>query len=273
MQTTEHATVENMPAIYLPHGGGPWPFVEMGLDQAETAPLRAYLESIPESLPTTPKGIVVVSAHWEEPQPTLMTHPAPPMLYDYYGFPPASYELKWAAPGSPELGTRVADLLDSAGFGTARNADRGFDHGTFVPLKVMYPEPTVPTLQLSLLSDLDPARHLALGRALAPLRREGILIIGSGMSYHHLPNLMQGRGAQDAETFDRWLCEVMDAGSEQRAAALVDWEHAPAARAAHPREEHLLPLMVVTGAATGSVVRRAYSGTFARARISAFHFG
>lgn len=264
---------DTMPTVYLPHGGGPWPFVDLGLSASETEPLRAYLRGVPASLPRAPSALLVVSAHWECPEPTLMSHPSPPLLFDYYGFPEASYRLTWSAPGAPELVARVLGQLSKAGFAPATDAERGFDHGTFVPLKVMFPKPTLPTLQLSLLSSLDPAEHFALGRALRPLREEGVLIVGSGMSYHHLPNLMRRAGAADAETFDAWLSETMAAAPEARRQALLDWPSAPAARAAHPREEHLLPLMVVAGAAEEAPAHRAYNGTFAAARVSAFHLG
>ena len=161
-----------MPVAFVPHGGGPWPFVEMGLPPDEVAALKQYLDSVRRLPPERPVALLIVSAHWEEPVPTVMASAHPPMLYDYYGFPPESYRLTWPAPGHPEVAHRVARLLEQAGFKTASNDTRGFDHGAFVPLKVAYPDADVPALQLSIVQGLDPAVHLAIGRALAPLRNQ-----------------------------------------------------------------------------------------------------
>ena len=166
-----------MPTVYLPHGGGPWPFVEVGLgSRAEQAALATYLRDLAHTPGERPKAVLVISAHWEERVPTVMTSVAPPMLYDYYGFPPESYEITWPAPGDPALAARVRALLGKAGFETAADPDRGYDHGTFVPLKLTYPDADMPICQLSLVGGLDPATHLAIGRALAPLRDEGVFI-------------------------------------------------------------------------------------------------
>lgn len=263
-----------MPVVYLPHGGGPWPFVDLAFfDRAEMDDLARYLRDLPSTLGVRPKALLVVSAHWEAPVATVMTSPKPPMLYDYHGFPPESYRITWPAPGDPALAARVRALLGAAGFATAEDPARGFDHGTFVPLKVSWPEATIPTVQLSLVAGLDPALHLALGAALAPLRDEGVLIVGSGMSYHDLRGLMRKQGRPDSETFDAWLRAAATAAPGERVAQLAAWDRAPAARRAHPREEHLLPLMVVAGAAEDDAGRLAWSGTFGDARISAFHYG
>lgn len=262
-----------MPVVYLPHGGGPWPFVELPMfDRAEQDALAAYLRGLPNSLPHKPRALLVISAHWEAPVPTVMSGEHPPMLYDYYGFPPESYEIQWPAPGDPALAARVRELLHGAGFESAEDAKRGFDHGTFVPLKLSFPDAIVPTVQLSLLSDLDPARHIELGRALAPLRDEGVLIIGSGMSFHDLRAFFRGNGREVSEIFDAWLQKAVTAAPDQRNQQLQQWTEAPAARQAHPREEHLLPLMVVAGSAGADTGRVAYTGTFGNARITAFHF-
>lgn len=263
-----------MPVVYLPHGGGPWPFVELGfVARSEVLDLSAYLESLRDLGPQKPTALLVISAHWEEPVPTLMTHPNPPMLYDYYGFPPESYTLQWPAPGAPALAQQVKALLSGAGFPVVENSERGFDHGTFVPLKVTWPEAEIPTLQLSLQQGLDPAAHLAMGRALAPLRDQGVLIVGSGMSYHNLREFSSQRARLVAETFDRWLQTSATAAPEEREEFLLSWSRAPMARAAHPREEHLLPLMVVAGAAGDDAGSVGWSGTFGGARISALHYG
>lgn len=262
-----------MPVVYLPHGGGPWPFVEMAIGAPdELAALSGYLKAVRTAPKVPPKALLVVSAHWEEPVPTVMTSSRPPMLYDYYGFPPESYRITWPAPGQPELAARVRALLDKAGLGSAEDPQRGFDHGTFVPLKLTWPEAEVPTVQLSLKRGLDPKEHLAMGRALAPLRDEGVFIIGSGMSYHNL-RMFGPQGRPAAEAFDAWLRQAATAGQKQRDEALAAWASAPSAREAHPREEHLLPLMVVVGAAGADKGVAAFTGKLLGLAISAYHYG
>lgn len=260
-----------LPVVYLPHGGGPWPFMEPGgfADPREHEALAGYLTALPAQLPVKPRALVVVSAHWEEPVPTVMTSARPPMLYDYSGFPPETYRITWPAPGAPDVAARVRALLGSAGIGSAEDAARGFDHGTFVPLKVSYPAADVPTVQLSLVDGLDPAKHLAIGRALAPLRDEGIFLVGSGMSFHNLRNYR--RAAGHSVVFDRWLQDAVTGAN--RDAELTRWAEAPSARQAHPREEHLLPLMVIAGAAGADRGRIAWSDTFGGSRVTAVHFG
>ena len=267
------AAGDRMPVVFLPHGGGPWPFVDVGFgDKAELDGLAGYLRSIKDLPRQKPRALLAVSAHWEEPVFTVMSGENPPPLFDYYGFPPESYKLTWPAPGDPKLAARVRDLLEKAGFPAGENKERGFDHGTFVPLKVMYPEAEIPTVQLSLKRGLDPAEHIAMGRALAPLRDEGVLIVGSGMSYHNLRAFgPQGRGPSEA--FDKWLNEAVTAAPEERDSRLAAWARAPSARAVHPREEHLIPLMVAAGAAGADRGRNAYNGTLVGLRLSAHHFG
>jgi len=267
--------MKRMPSVYVPHGGGPWPFVDLGpfVARDECTALADYLAAIPGQLPQRPVAMVVVSAHWEAPVPTVMTSPRPPMLYDYYGFPPEAYRIAWPAPGDPQLAARVRGLLEAAGFATAEDPDRGYDHGTFVPLKVAFPDADVPTIQLSLEQGLDPTRHLSIGKALAPLRDEGVLLVGSGMSYHDLRSLGRPSAVPHSIAFDDWLRRTVVAEPAERDEALVRWSAAPSARQAHPREEHLLPLMVVAGAAGSVAGRVAFGGSFARARISAAHFG
>jgi aromatic ring-opening dioxygenase catalytic subunit (LigB family) len=263
-----------MPTIYLPHGGGPWPFVELGfVKPEEVRSLAGYLRELPASLPARPEAMVVVSAHWEARTPTVMTSPRPPIFYDYYGFPPESYAIPWPAPGDPALASHVRELLDRAGIPSAEDGERGFDHGTFIPLKVSFPDADVPTIQLSLQEGLDPARHLAIGRALAPLRDEGVLLVGSGMSYHNFGGFRRPQGRADSETFDAWMQGVAQAEASERDAALSRWSEAPVARRAHPREEHLLPLMVAAGAAGADRGRVTYSDFFGGVRISAVQFG
>ena len=204
-----------MPVAFAPHGGGPWAFVKLGWEdqpgyKAEHESLFRYLESVAQLPKTAPKAVLVISGHWEEYVPTVQTNPNPPLLYDYFGFPPEAYQIQWPAPGSPALATRVRTLLADAGFGTAEDAERGFDHGTFIPLKVIWPNAEITTIQLSLVGGLDPQTHLRLGRALAPLRDEGVFIVGSGMSYHNLREMFdRERAIPVAEAFDAWLREAM----------------------------------------------------------------
>jgi aromatic ring-opening dioxygenase catalytic subunit (LigB family) len=273
------STHTRLPAIYLPHGGGPWPWMDLRflITDREKQSLTEYLAGLVAGLPRRPRAMVVVSAHWEAPVPTVMSNPHPPILYDYYGFPPETYRIPWPAPGEPALAARVRSLLEGAGFATAEDAERGFDHGTFVPLKLAFPDADVPTVQLSLLAGLDPARHLAIGRALAPLRDEDVLLVGSGMSFHDLRAMTGGlpldARASRSQPFDTWLQETVVADPAARDAALTRWQAAPAARVAHPREEHLLPLMVMAGAAAGDRGRVAFHDTFGGFHITAAHFG
>jgi len=267
-------TKRHMPAVYLPHGGGPWPFVHLPMFAgAEAEDLAAYLRTLEQQLGGRPEAMLVISAHWEEPVATLMTGEHPPLYYDYYGFPEESYRITWPTPGDPRLAQRVRELLQKAGLPVAANAERGFDHGTFVPLKLAFPKADVPTVQLSLLRSLDPAAHIALGRALSPLRDEGVLIVGSGMSYHNMRGFGTSAGREVSEVFDAWLKQAATAEPEQRDASLTAWASAPAARAAHPREEHLLPLMVIAGAAGSDRGKVGYDGAFGNVRVSAFHYG
>jgi aromatic ring-opening dioxygenase catalytic subunit (LigB family) len=276
MVTASSASSANgprMPVVFLPHGGGPWPFVEVGIGKKEElAALASYLRAVAAVPKTPPKALLVVSAHWEEPVPTVMNGAHPPMLYDYYGFPPESYAITWPAPGDPTLAARVQQLLGDAGFSPGADRERGFDHGTFVPLKLAYPDANMPTVQLSLKTGLDPAEHLAMGCALAPLRDEGVFIIGSGMTYHNL-RAFGPQAAPVAEAFDKWLRETATLPQAERDRGLTEWASAPSARLAHPREEHLLPLMVVAGAAGEDRGTRAYDGTILGLRVSAYHFG
>jgi aromatic ring-opening dioxygenase catalytic subunit (LigB family) len=262
-----------MPAVFVPHGGGPWPFVDLGFDKREMAALAGYLETLGDLPGKTPRALLVISAHWEEPVPTVMTAARPPMLYDYYGFPPASYQITWPAPGDPALAARVRTLLGAAGFDSAEDPARGFDHGTFVPLKLAYPTAAVPTVQLSLRRGLDPQEHLAIGRALAPLRDEGVFIIGSGMTFHNLRAFGDPRALAASEGFDAWLRAAAALPEPERNQRLAAWTQAPSARFVHPREEHLMPLMVIAGAAGADRGAIGYEGIAMGVRLSAYHFG
>ncbi|CAN5310964.1 class III extradiol ring-cleavage dioxygenase [soil metagenome] len=263
------------PAIFLSHGGGPcfWMDWPAPFGPGAWDGLGAYLESIAPRLPERPKAILVISAHWETERPTVGSAAQPVMIYDYYGFPEHTYQLQYPAAGSPELAGLVRALLSQAGIAADEDPDRGFDHGVFVPLLKAFPGADIPVVTLSLRHDLDPAAHLAIGRALEPLRDEGVLILGSGMSFHDLRHFRDGEGAI-SEGFDAWLQDAVTHETAQtRVERLTDWALAPFARSAHPREEHLLPLMVVAGAAGHDLGRADYSEVIGGKRISGFAFG
>ena len=262
-----------MPVVFIPHGGGPWPFVEMGIPAEQREPLAQYLRGVSALPPEPPSALLVVSGHWEEAVATVMTSPHPSMFYDYYGFPKESYEITWPAPGQPALASRAQARLGEAGSATAADGDRGFDHGTFVPLKLAYPDADVPAIQLSLVDRLDPAEHIEIGKALAPLRDEGVFIVASGMTFHNLRAFRSPAAAPVAETFDAWLRDSMTQPRVERDARLEHWDIAPAARLAHPREEHLLPLMVAAGAAGDDRGVVGFNGTAFGLRLSSYHFG
>ncbi|MCO4770224.1 MAG: dioxygenase [Deltaproteobacteria bacterium] len=262
------------PTLYLPHGGGPCFFMDWTMGPPDTwDATAAWLRSIPASLPEPPKALLVISAHWEEASPTLLSGDNPDLLFDYSGFPPHTYKLTWGAPGAPHLASRVAELLGAAGIAHGTNPTRGYDHGVFVPLKVAWPEPTIPTLQLSLVRGLDPSGHIALGRALAPLRDDGVLIVGSGMSFHNMRLFGHPVALSVSEEFDRWMRSVCAEPAAVREDHLLAWEAAPEGRTSHPREEHLLPLHVCAGAAGDDPGKVVFSDVVMGSRVSAVRFG
>lgn len=233
-----------------------------------------WLRGLARTTAVRPRAIVVVSAHWETPVVAVTSGAAPQLLFDYYGFPPHTYELRYPAPGDPALAAALCTLLGGAGIDAVEDPVRGFDHGVFIPFKLVYPDADIPIVQLSLHASFDPALHLAMGRALAPLRDDGVLIVGSGMSYHNMSGFMRGDGEIVAsDQFDSWLQDVCRQTGEPRATALTNWRTAPAARDVHPREEHLLPLMVAAGAGGDDPGRCEFSDRVMGATVSAFAFG
>ena len=268
------SSATRLPAIYIPHGGGPWPFVDSRFaSRSEMEPLAQYLRGLVGALPARPKALLVVSAHWEEAVPTVMTASRPPLLFDYFGFPPETYQLQWPAPGAPDLAERVRGLLEKAGLRTGSDPARGFDHGTFIPLMVALPDADIPVLQMSLLANLDPRQHIALGRALAPLRGEGVLLVGSGSSYHNMRGFGRAESTAPSREFDDWLVDAVTQAPARREALLADWASAPAARQCHPREEHLLPLHVMAGAGDHDAATVPFRTEVACVRFSAVQFG
>lgn len=261
-----------LPTYFISHGGGPWPWLD--------GPYRKQYDRLHESLQRIareagrPRAILVVSGHWEEDRFTVQSSPAPGMIYDYGGFPPHTYRIRYGSPGAPEVAQRVKSLLEAAGIPAALDPQRGYDHGTFTPLQSMYPDAGVPVLQLSIKHGYDPEEHLAVGRALAPLRDEGVLIVGSGLSYHNLRQFGPAARAP-SEAFDGWLWSAMQAPPPERSQALREWSAAPAARIAHPQEDHLVPLMVAVGAAESEPVERVYheQGFMGGVTASSYRFG
>jgi aromatic ring-opening dioxygenase catalytic subunit (LigB family) len=267
-------TTSTLPVYFISHGGGPWPWMK---EQSQGAydQLEASLKKLPAQLGSTPKAILMVSAHWEEPEFSVQSNPRPPMIYDYSNFPEHTYHIKYPAPGAPQLAERVRGLIEAAGLAARLDPHRGYDHGMYSPLYVAYPHADVAVVQLSLKRGLDPQAHLAVGRSLAPLRGEGVLIVGSGLSYHNLR--MFGPGAKaPSSAFDRWLQQtLLEASPAEREARLMAWSSAPSARQAHPREEHLLPLMVAVGAAGGDAAACVYheENFYGGITVSSFLFG
>jgi aromatic ring-opening dioxygenase catalytic subunit (LigB family) len=207
-----------------------------------------FMTKLPSQL-TKPDAILVISAHWEESAATLLGSQNPALFYDYYGFPEKAYEITYPAPGSPELADRIAGLMKKNNIPSRIDPQRGFDHGLFIPLKLMYPEADIPSVQLSLLRGLDPAAHIALGKALRGLMDENILVIGSGFSFHNMRAFSwDGMSAPDPanDAFQNWLIETCTGlvSQSEREQRLIEWEKAPSSRYCHPREEHLLPLHV-----------------------------
>jgi 4,5-DOPA dioxygenase extradiol len=246
----EQRELENKAQIlYFSHGGGPLPI----LGDASHRAMVDFMRRLPAQL-SKPEAILVVSAHWEEREATLMGAQNPAMFYDYYGFPAEAYEITYPAAGNPELAGRIAATLEKNDIPARIDPQRGFDHGLFIPLKLMYPEADIPCLQLSLIRGLDPGEHIALGKALRDLNKENILVVGSGFSFHNLRAFAwEGIGKSDPanDLFQNWLIEVCTGSLSQaeREKRLIEWEQVPSARYCHPREEHLLPLHVCLGMA------------------------
>lgn len=235
--------------VYFSHGGGPLPI----LGDAGHKAMVDFMTHLPNRL-NKPDFILVISAHWEESVATLQGAQYPAMFYDYYGFPEQAYEITYPAPGSPECANRISGILEKNNIPTRIDTQRGYDHGLFIPLKLMYPQADIPCLQLSLLRGLNSSKHIELGKALRELKTENILVIGSGFSFHNMRAFAwQGTGVPDPanDDFQNWLIEVCTGllPQSEREQRLIEWEKAPSARYCHPREEHLLPLHVCLGIA------------------------
>lgn len=261
-----------LPTIFIPHGGGPCFFMEWPDAPRMWDRMADFLRDLPQQLPTPPKAILIVSGHWEESAFTVNANPQPGLIYDYSGFPEHTYQLTYPAPGAPALAARVQQLLTAAGLPAQSDTQRGWDHGVFIPLKVMYPDAEIPVVQLSMKRGLDPLEHLRAGQALAALRDEGVLILGSGMSFHNM------RGFQPAfhaasQQFDDWLAGMAQQDEASRNSLLQHWQQAPHAREVQPHPDHLLPLMLAAGAAGNDKGRRIFQDTVMEVVVSAIAFG
>ena len=221
--------MSKMPVFFVSHGGGPWPYIESM--RQKFAKTERGLASIPGRLSEKPKAVLVITGHWEAEAFTVSTAAQPPMVYDYSVFPEHTYHVRYPAPGSPVLAGRIKSLLSQADFHIEEDRHRGFDHGTFVPLVLMYPEANVPVVMLSLKSTYDPGEHIRVGQALSPLRSEGVLIVGSGMTYHNMSGFGRDGAANIAETFLKFLgSAIAQPDWRVRNEQLIQWENAAGAR-------------------------------------------
>jgi len=239
---------EQPAAIYLSHGGGPLPV----LGDPDHLELVEHLRNIAATI-RKPSAIIVVSAHWEEPVATITAQRSPPIIYDYYGFPEESYSIQYPAPGAPEIADRIQAALAGCGIDNRLDRERGFDHGLYIPLLLMYPDADIPCVQLSLLRSLDAADHMHLGEALARLAGNGLLVLGSGFSFHNLREFFNADTVVpdlQNQAFEDWLidtCSNPSLDERERTERLQRWDQAPGARYCHPREDHLMPLHVCYG--------------------------
>lgn len=249
-----------MNVAFISHGGGPLPILGDANHQEMNDTLKTIVGDIPK-----PDVIIVISAHWEEDVIAITSSPSPELIYDYNGFPPKSYEITYPAPGSPQVAKELQRLISAKSIAVTLDEDRGFDHGVFIPLKMMYPNADMPVVQISLNRNLDPELHIALGGAIGALTYENVLVLGSGFSFHNLQEFRHSSAIKDLnnEAFEHWLTDTMtnkDLSEEDREERLVNWSSAPSARYCHPREEHLLPIHVCYGIA-GRTADTMYSAT------------
>ena len=243
----------NANILFLSHGGGPLPL----LGDEKHKEMITCLQDIATRI-NRPSAIIVISAHWEETRPTITSGATPGLIYDYSGFPQESYNIEYPCVGEPHLAKQIYNLLESAKIDANLDENRGFDHGLFVPLKIMYPNADIPCVQLSLVNSLDPDQHLNIGSALQNLDYRDLLIIGSGFSFHNMKAFFESDTDESKtmnEDFEIWLLETCSSSGfseKERRNRLSQWAKAPSARYCHPREEHLLPLHVCYGIAQKS---------------------
>lgn len=260
-----------LPTYFISHGGGPWPWIPEMREYFST--LEAALKQTVVDHGEKPDAILMVSGHWEESNVTVMGSKKPPMIYDYFGFPAHTYKIRYDAPGAPEVAKRAYNLLSQAGIDASIDSSRGFDHGLYAPMEVMFPNADVPIFQVSMLSSYSPIDHIKIGQALAPLREENIMIIGSGLSFHNL-SLPRGAGRIPSAEFDAWLYDVMMMSPDKREQAMLNWEQAPSARVSHAQEDHLVPIFVAMGAANNEKAVRIHNSVGATGiTVSNYRFG
>ena len=254
--------------LFVPHGGGPLPL----LGDKSHQEMISFLQEIPASIPT-PSAIVIISAHWEAKEASITSGNNPELIYDYSGFPSETYEITYPAPGNPDLAKSIHSLLEDNHINAHLDEQRGFDHGMFVPLKLMYPEAQIPCVQISLVKGLDPKTHMQIGNALSSLKNEHILILGSGMSYHNMQGFSNPTNIDEGNlAFEQWLnetCTNPELIEEEREKRLLNWSDAPSARYCHPREEHLIPLHVCYGMAQ-SKAKLVFDGKVMGKKTSAY---
>lgn len=261
---------QKQPVLFISHGGGPWPWIPDLKAQYQIT--VENLTKIVEKLPELPKAILCISAHWETPEFTVSTAKDPDLIYDYSGFPPHTYQLMYAASGSPEFAGRVGMHLAMAGINIGVDANRGFDHGVFVPISLMFPEGQIPIVTLSIKKNYDPVEHMKLGEALIPLREEGMLIVGSGLTYHNLKEFNQ-MGHVASREFEDFCAKAVAAQKPKRFEMLKNWSKALCAQSAHPRPDHLVPLFVCAGAAGSDAGERLFSDTINSVVMGNYRFG
>lgn len=241
------SNLNNAPSIFIPHGAGPMPL----LGDSGHQEMVELLEKLPSTF-EKPDAIVLISAHWETDVITITGNDSPELIYDYYGFPEEAYQIQYPALGAPKLASKIEALLKTQGIDAHIDNKRGFDHGMYVPLKLMYPNAGIPCVQISLSNTLNPKLHIELGKAIAELRSENVLILGSGFSFHNM-QAFKGNEIKDDKNvaFESWLietCTSKQTSLAQKEQSLINWHEAPYAKYCHPREEHLLPLLVCFGA-------------------------
>jgi aromatic ring-opening dioxygenase catalytic subunit (LigB family) len=264
-----------LPTYFLSHGGGPWPWLKDWRPGVYDR-LEQSLHDVRAELGELPRAVLMISGHWEADSFLLSSAARPPMIYDYLGFPEHTYRIRYDAPGEPALAERIRAMIERGGLPTGLDPRRGYDHGTFSLMHVLYPEAELPLVQLAMKADFNPAEHLRVGELIAPLRDQGVLIVGSGFSFHDTRSIISGAGKEASATFDGWLNETLvHSTPEERTRRLIEWERAPAARAAHPREDHLVPLMVAPGAAGSEAGLRVYheSNFMGAITASSYRFG
>lgn len=255
--------------LYFSHGGGPLPI----LGDPSHKNMITFMENLPHKI-ERPDSIVVFSAHWEEEEVAIQSGSDPGMIYDYYGFPEAAYHIQYPCKGNRDLALKISELFRKNGIIHRLDDTRPYDHGSYIPLTMMYPNADIPVLQISLHHSLDPLTHLHIGKALRPLLEENVLIIGSGFSFHNMRAFdFDGANEEDIQNnkFQDRLIEICcnEKDEEKRMEHLVNWTRISGSRYCHPREEHLLPLMVCAGLA-GDAGEKVFDDYILGKRAAAF---